>query len=203
MIVLNEDFDGSLSSDITLDGGASLVPGKTGNGVLCDDFGHELHVAVSPTPTLTVGFWCNITHLTISPFSIRLVLFRADDSDQDVHVSYVNDNTEVSVKMGATSTLDSATVDLSGWHYLETRAKSDDPDGLLEFRVDGTTVLSYQGDTEGGNYFEGRFVGNGRSSALFDQMYVADDLQFRGYVPLLSRTEVEVARSGRNVRVQN
>lgn len=190
-LLMSEDFDGALG--VTLEDNASLVPGRDGYGAglgfAASPFAGQIEIPIE-SDVLTVGNYARVDLVDPSwPGSVLLTRVTADDGDARIDVSY--DPPVLSLGFGAGligDGVDEVTVDLTDrFHFIETRAQVADS-GRVSVRVDGAEVLWFEGDTTGGQattYESVRLAGNLRFRVTYDDLYLADDLTFRG-APLWS-----------------
>lgn len=94
----------------------------------------------------------------------------------------LNTATSIQLYRGDGTQLATATCPSFGsnaWHYIEISATIADSGGTAEVRVDGTSLISYTGDTKNGGTNTTidmvRFTGNGGNvSSYFDDLYICD-----------------------------
>lgn len=108
---------------------------------------------VTASATLIVGFDFKIVGALSSAFCLPILNFWADaNATQHLHVGVVGNTGQIQVRRGrwdatilATST---ATITAGAWRHFEVKATLSDTVGYVEVKVDGTTVLTYSGDTK-------------------------------------------------------
>lgn len=188
-LLLDEDFAGALG--VTLHDNASLVAGRDGNGAglgfAASPFGGRVQKTFE-SATLTAGFYVRADRIDQAwSFPINLARVTADDGDAGINVFYSAPG--IDLGFTGTSEVDSdPDVDLGDrFHFVEIQAQLAE-EGYVSVRVDKVEKLRFDGDTAGGTgttYESIRLEGNIRIRSTVDDLYLTDDLTFRG-APLWS-----------------
>lgn len=174
------DFDDGTAPGWTLHPDVAFVAGYRGLGIqgtsnLADaDYPFDAFY-----PDVTVGAQVRI------PAALgkqgRLLALNADDGDRDVFVDYDDVTAELVLWDSGNGETDRVALALNpaAFAFLELQAHAHPSAGWYAVRVDGTERLRFTGDTaDGAGWYQ--LSTDGDMRAVYDDVYVADDLAWRG-----------------------